>query len=157
MQWHRGRALENPSRRRRHGRGAANDDDFTPELCDEELKATAGNAVLLYWQYDDGGVTNLAQAVGLDLSPVLAAYDYVVLVADNETSNPMNAKATIFGGANMTFPPTRAGLLDAFRDLTSKGFRFDTFVSSSRTDTRWTRTTRASRCWRVRIRSPASG
>lgn len=110
--------------------GVANADDFTPELCDEVNKATAGNAALVYYHYGDSGIRSLAQALGLNFGTVFSAYSYVVLVADNDTSNPMNLNASLFKQADKVFPPTREGLLDAMQDLTSQGFRFDTLVYS---------------------------
>jgi hypothetical protein len=105
-----------------------NDDDFTPELCDEELKGTEGIGLLLYFHYDDNGLITLGQSLWTNLSQIYSAYDYVVLVADNETSNPGNFSAAAWRNADAVFPPTRDGLMAAMRDLTSKGYRFDTFV-----------------------------
>jgi hypothetical protein len=105
-----------------------NDDDFTPELCDEERKATAGVAALIYFHYDDSGLKTLAQSLWTDLSQVYAAYDRVVLVADNETSNPSNTSGAAWADADVVLPPTREGLLDAMQDLTSRGYKFDTFI-----------------------------
>lgn len=107
-----------------------NDQDFTPEMCDEERKATAGNAALVYYHYGDTGLINLAQSLGLNINQVFAEYDYVVLVADNDASNPTNVNAAMFANADATFPPTLDGLVDGMRDLTSRGYRFDTFVFS---------------------------
>jgi hypothetical protein len=108
--------------------GVANDDDFTPELCDEADKATAGTAGMFYWHYANGGLYNLAQSVGIDPAAAYSAYDYVVLIADNATSNPGNINKGMFKKADKTFPPTRQGVLDAFRDVTSKGYRADFFA-----------------------------
>lgn len=59
-----------------------NEDDFTPELCDEELKGTGGIAALVYFHYDDNNLITLGQSLWTDLAKVYDAYDYVVLVAE---------------------------------------------------------------------------
>ncbi len=105
-----------------------NEDDFTPELCDEELKGTGGIAALVYFHYDDNGLITLGQSVWTDLAKVYDAYEYVVLVADNATSNPENTSGAAWSNADRVFPPTRAGLLDAMQDLTARHYRFDTLV-----------------------------
>ncbi|WP_046869499.1 hypothetical protein [Microvirga massiliensis] len=105
-----------------------NDQDFTPELCDEVLKGTQGNAALVYYHYGDPGMRGFWQALGLDYAAVFSHYSYVVLVADNDSSNPLGANAQLFAQANKTFPPTREGLIAAMRDLTSQGKRFDADV-----------------------------
>lgn len=105
-----------------------NEDDFTPELCDEELKGTGGIAALIYFHYDDNGLITLGQSLWTDLSEVYDAYDYVVLVADNATSNPENTSSAAWRNADQTFPPTRPGLLDAMQDLTARHYRWDAFV-----------------------------
>jgi hypothetical protein len=104
-----------------------NDEDFTPELCDEERKGTEGVAALVFYHFGDSGIINLFQSVGINLSQVYNAYDYVVLLADNAASNPMNLDAATFARADLTLPPTREGLMDAMQHLTAKGFRFDYF------------------------------
>ena len=105
-----------------------NEDDFTPELCDEELKGTGGIAALVYFHYDDNGLITLGQSLWTNLSHVYDAYDYVVLVADNATSNPENTSAAAWRLADRVFPPTRPGLLDAMQDLTSRHYRWDAFI-----------------------------
>src|SRR5262249_58014952 len=70
----------------------------------------------------------IAQAFGLNFGTVFSSYSYVVVVADNDTSNPLNLNAQLFAQADKVFPSTREGLLAAMRDLTAGGWRFDTFV-----------------------------
>ncbi|HTE54449.1 MAG TPA: hypothetical protein VK698_26530 [Kofleriaceae bacterium] len=105
-----------------------NEKDFTPEPCDEELKGTGGIAALIYFHYDDNGLITLGQSIWTNLSQVYGAYDYVVLVADNASSNPLDTSGAAWGNADRVFPPTRAGLLDAMQHLTSLHYRFDTFI-----------------------------
>lgn len=114
------------------GDGVENEDDFTPEPCDEEDKADPSNGVglLMYYNYEDTGFVNLAQAVGTNLSKHYGSYDEVVLVADNATSNPNNVNADAFEHADLVFPPSRDGLLDAMQHLTASGRRFDVIVHS---------------------------
>jgi hypothetical protein len=108
--------------------GVPNDDDFTPELCDEENKAQGGMALLLYFDYNDNPLITLGQSLWTDLATVYSAYDYVVLVADNQASNPGGTSNAAWDGADRVFPPTRQGLLDAMQHLTSRGYKYDTFV-----------------------------
>lgn len=105
-----------------------NDDDFTPEICDEELKGTEGIAALVYFNYADPRLITLGQSLWTNLLQAYGAYDYVVLVADNEISNPGNFSGAAWANADRVFPPTREGLMDAMQHLTSLGYRFDTFV-----------------------------
>src|SRR5690606_31334821 len=44
--------------------GVENEDDFTPEPCDEHRKGDNGVALLLYYHYDDDDFTSLAQSLG---------------------------------------------------------------------------------------------
>jgi hypothetical protein len=99
--------------------------DVTPEPCDEVNKGTEGIALLLYVHYDDPTFVSLAQTIGTNYSAHYAEYDYVALVMDNGVSNEGNLEAAAFQQADVVFEPSREGLLDAFRDLTSKGYRFD--------------------------------
>jgi|GEM_PF-1992787 len=108
--------------------GVENDDDFTPEPCDEHEKGENGVALLQYFHYDDDGFTTLAQSVGADLSRPYPAYDFKVLLIDNDTSNPMGVNNKAITEADLTFPPTRRGLLDAMQVLTAEGYRFDSIV-----------------------------
>lgn len=108
--------------------GVDNDDDFTPEPCDELEKGENGIALLEYFHYDDDEFTTLAQSLGADLSRPYPAYDFKVLLIDSETSNPAGANSKAIREADYVFPPTRAGLLDAMQLLTSEGYRFDGIV-----------------------------
>ncbi len=107
-----------------------NDKDFTPEPCDEQDKGTAGVALLLYYHFDDDAFTTLGQGIYTDLEQVYDDYDYVVLVADSETSNPAGFNGAAFKHADRVYPPTRAGIRDAMQHLTAEGWRFDSFVHS---------------------------
>ena len=111
-----------------------NPDDFTPDLCDEQLKGTEGVALLMYYHYEDEGFINLAQALGTNLSQNYAAYDRVVLVMDNASSNPLNVNDEAFKRADVVFSPTRDGLRDAIQDLTSRGYRFDVLLHAHGSD-----------------------
>lgn len=105
--------------------GVPNEDDFTPEPCDEADKATEGLALLLYYHYDDDAFVSLAQSVGTNLSKHFDEYDYVVLLMDQATSNAGNTSAAAFKNADVVYPPTRDGMLEAMRHLTAEGYRFD--------------------------------
>ncbi|KIG17960.1 hypothetical protein DB30_02175 [Enhygromyxa salina] len=105
--------------------GVENEDDFTPEPCDEVDKGKEGVALLLYFHYDDDNFTTLAQSLGTNLSKHYASYDYVALVMDNDTSNANNTSAQAFKQADAVFEPSRDGILDAMRHLTALGYRFD--------------------------------
>jgi hypothetical protein len=105
-----------------------NDQDFTPEPCDEALKGTGGTALLLFFNYDDNFLTSLAQSLWTTLSSIYSSYDYVVLVADSTASNPGGTSNPAFVQADRVYPPTHQGLIDAMRDITSKHYRFDAFV-----------------------------
>lgn len=108
--------------------GVENEDDLTPEPCDELEKGKNGNALLQYFHYDDDDFTTLAQAAGTDLSRPYPAYDYKVLLIDSDTSSPGGLNRDAIREADLVFPPTREGLLDAMQVLTSEGYRFDAFV-----------------------------
>lgn len=117
--------------------GVENDDDFTPEPCDEHNKGTNGNGLLQYFHYDDDDFTTLAQSLGAELSRPYPAYDYKVLLIDSATSNPGGANNKAIREADLTFPPTRAGLMDAMRVLTAEGYRFDALVHAHGYKTDW--------------------
>jgi hypothetical protein len=102
-----------------------NADDFTPEPCDELEKGTEGVALVLYYHYDDDLFTSLAQSMGTNISKNFPAYDYVALVMDNAVSNAVNLDAAAFKDANVVYEPSRDGLLEAMRHVTSLGYRFD--------------------------------
>lgn len=102
-----------------------NEADVTPEICDELDKGTKGVALLLYYHYDDQPLTSLAQSIGTNLSKHFDKYDYVALVADNETSNILGTSGDAFRKADLVYPPTRDGVMQAMRDLTADGWRFD--------------------------------
>ncbi|MDJ0869496.1 MAG: hypothetical protein QNK03_25560 [Myxococcota bacterium] len=110
------------------GDNVANEDDFTPEPCDEEEKGENGIGLVLYFHYDDNGLITLGQAAYTNLSLFFPVYDRVVLVADSETSNPLDLNGGAFSGADRVYPPTQEGLLDAMQYLTAEGMRFDVKV-----------------------------
>jgi hypothetical protein len=108
-----------------------NDDDFTPELCDEANKGSNGVALLQYFHFDDDALTTLVQTVGVTLQQSYNSYDFVVLLIDEESSNPfiigpaLAANGGALRKADLVFPPTRAGLMNAMQELTARGYRFD--------------------------------
>jgi hypothetical protein len=112
------------------GDDVPNDVDVTPDYCDEVEKGKNGIALIQYFHYGDDGISGLAQSLGTNLSQHYGAYDYVVLVADNHASNANNINATAFATADAVYPPTRDGLMDAFQDVISRGYRFDMLVHS---------------------------
>lgn len=112
------------------GDGVPNEDDFTPEICDEAEKGENGVGLLLYFHYEDDSFTTLFQAAGTNLADIYPFYDYVAFVADSEDSNPWAANREAFSEADAVFPPTQDGLMDAMQELTRRGMRFDTFVHS---------------------------
>jgi len=112
------------------GDNIPNETDVTPDVCDEELKGTNGIGLVLYFHYDDGGPATLGQSLWTNLTSIYGAYDYVVLVADNHTSNPNNTSQAAWTDADRVFPPTRDGLRDAIQHMTAEGYRFDVFIHS---------------------------
>jgi hypothetical protein len=108
----------------------ANDEDFTPELCDEAEKGENGIGLAVYYHFGDPWLTSLFQGIGTNIAGAYSAYDYVILVADQDASNPFNINDDMFQHADLVLPPTRDGLMDAMRELTARGLRFDLKVFS---------------------------
>ncbi|MBL9026484.1 MAG: hypothetical protein JNL21_30080, partial [Myxococcales bacterium] len=107
-----------------------NDEDFTPDLCDEVEKGDGGIGLIVYYHFGDNWLTSLFQGIGTSIAATYSEYDYVILVSDQDASNPMNINASMFREADLVLPPTREGLMDAMREMTSKGYRFDMNVFS---------------------------
>lgn len=107
-----------------------NDEDFTPDICDEVDKGDGGIGLIVYYHFGDNWLTSLFQGIGTGIAGAYPEYDYVILVSDQDASNPMNINDDMFREADLVLPPTRDGLMDAMRDMTSKGYRFDTKVFS---------------------------
>lgn len=110
--------------------GVENDDDFTPELCDEAEKGELGIGLVVYYHFGDTWLTSLFQGIGTGISGMYPHYDYVILLADQDASNPFNINDDMFREADLVLPPTREGLLDAMQEMTSRGLRFDVDVFS---------------------------
>lgn len=105
-----------------------NEDDFTPEPCDEAHKATQGVGLLLYHYYDNNDLTQLFQSASASLAKNMWAYDYVVLVMNNQESNTLGLMDAALAQADVVLEPTRDGVIDAMQMLTAEGYRFDVFV-----------------------------
>ncbi|MCA9622964.1 MAG: hypothetical protein KC731_28290, partial [Myxococcales bacterium] len=110
--------------------GVENDEDFTPELCDEAEKGENGLGLITYYHFGDDWLTSLFQGIGTGVASTYAPYDFVILVSDQDASNPANVNAAMFRNADLVLPPTRDGLMDAMREMTRRGLRFDMNVFS---------------------------
>jgi hypothetical protein len=110
--------------------GVENDEDFTPELCDEAEKGELGIGLVVYYHYGDPWFTSLFQGIGTGIAQMYTHYDYAILISDQDASNPANVNDAMFREADMVLSPTREGLLDAMQEMTSRGLRFDVMAFS---------------------------
>lgn len=103
----------------------ANEDDWTPEPCDEALKGQECRASLVHFAYEDGPLNDLVQNLGTDLAPAMTGYDRVILLIDDDKIGPFNVNLAALGLADVKMLPSEANFFDAMRDLTADGCDMD--------------------------------
>lgn len=107
-----------------------NDDDFTPDVCDEEEKGQKGRASLVWFHMGDGPITTFFQAFGTDLSKALTGYDYKVVVVDPTYAGPFLINAAAINSADLVLSPYEANLYLAMQEITRRGYDMDIWVFS---------------------------
>jgi hypothetical protein len=108
----------------------ANEDDFTPQPCDEAFKGQLCRSSLVYFHYGDGFINDVVQNVGTDLVPALSGYDHTVLLIDDTQIGPYKLNAAALNMAEVVMLPTEQNFFAAMRDLTSQGCDIDVWTFS---------------------------
>lgn len=112
------------------GDGVENADDFTPEVCDEELKGQLGRASLIWFHMGDGPVTTFFQSMGTDLRKAMDGYDFTVLIIDPSYAGPFLVDATAIKDADLVLSPYEANLYLGMQEITERGYDMDVWVFS---------------------------
>lgn len=107
-----------------------NEQDFTPEPCDEANKGQLCRASIVHFHYGDGFITDLVQNVGTDLVPALTGYDHTVLLIDDTQIGPFALNAAALDAAEVVMLPTEQNFFTAMRDLTAQGCDIDVWTFS---------------------------
>jgi hypothetical protein len=112
------------------GDGVENEDDFTPDPCDdvklgEEHQAAGGRASITYFRMGDGYLNTLVQHVGVDLEKPMEGYAYVVLLIDDPKFLGLTLSDDALKNANLVLTPTEDNFIRAFREVTSRGYDVD--------------------------------
>lgn len=107
-----------------------NEDDFTPDLCDEENKGQLGRASLVYFHMGDGPMTTFYQSMGTDLSKALTGYDYTVLIIDPTYAGPFLVNAAALAGVDLVLEPYEANLYLGMQEITQRGYDMDVWLFS---------------------------
>lgn len=107
-----------------------NELDFTPGICDEELKGQLGRASLIYFHMGDGPMTTLGQHLGTNLGKATTGYDYVVMVMDEVSAGPFMLNQAALNAADLTLLPTEANLYEAMQEITKRGYDMDIWIWS---------------------------
>jgi hypothetical protein len=107
-----------------------NENDYTPEPCDEIQKGQLCRASLVYFYYGDGPMTNLVQNLGTDLSKAMTGYDRVFLLIDHDEIGPFNLNPAALAVADVVMPPTEQNFFAALQELTSEGCDMDVWAFS---------------------------
>jgi hypothetical protein len=107
-----------------------NEDDYTPEPCDEERKGQECRASLVYFYYGDGSIADLAQNLGTDLKKAMDGYDRVVLLIDQAHIGPFGIDNGEIDSADVVMDPTEGNFFASLQDLTARGCDFDTWMFS---------------------------
>jgi hypothetical protein len=107
-----------------------NEQDWTPQPCDEAFKGQLCRASLVYFHYGDGFINDVVQNVGTDLVPALTGYDHTVLLIDDTQIGPFKLNAAALDAAEVVMLPTEQNFFAAMRDLTSQGCDIDVWTFS---------------------------
>lgn len=107
-----------------------NEDDYTPEPCDEALKGQLCRGSLVYFHYGDGPITDLAQNFGTDLSKATGGYDEVVLLVDDAQVGPFGLNSTALSQADVVMPPIEENFFAGLQELTALGCDIDVWMFS---------------------------
>lgn len=107
-----------------------NEDDYTPEPCDEALKGQLCRSSLVYFHYGDGILNDLVQNLGTNLVPAMTGYDRVVLLIDDDQIGPFNLNPAALGLADVVMLPTEQNFFASLQDLTSRGCDIDVWMFS---------------------------
>lgn len=102
-----------------------NEDDWTPEPCDEALKGQLCRGSLVHFAYGDGPLNDLVQNLGTDLVPAMTGYDRVILLIDDADVGPFNLNPAALALADVVMLPSEANFFAAMRDLTADGCDMD--------------------------------
>lgn len=103
----------------------ANEDDWTPEPCDEALKGQECRASLVHFAYEDGPLNDLVQNLGTDLAPAMTGYDRVILLIDDDKAGPFNLNPAALALADVVMLPSEGNFFAAMQDLTADGCDMD--------------------------------
>jgi len=107
-----------------------NEDDYTPEPCDEAWKGQLCRASLVSFHYGDDFLTNLAQNLGTNLKPAMTGYDRVVLLIDDAQIGPFNLNPAVVGLPDVVMKPTEENFFASLQDLTARGCDIDAWIFS---------------------------
>ena len=110
--------------------GVENDEDFTPDVCDQAEKGQKGRASLVYFHMGDGPMTTFFQAFATDLSKALAGYDYRVVILDPTYAGPFLVNAQALGQADLVLDPFEDNLYLAMQEITRRGYDMDIWIWS---------------------------
>ncbi|HVV88210.1 MAG TPA: hypothetical protein VHE35_34450 [Kofleriaceae bacterium] len=110
--------------------GTANEDDFTPDVCDEEEKGQKGRASLIYFHMGNGPMETFFQAFGTDLSKAMTGYDYKVVILDPTYAGPFLVNAPALAQADLILDPYEDNLYAAMREITRRGYDMDLWIWS---------------------------
>lgn len=107
-----------------------NEQDWTPQPCDEAFKGQLCRGSLVYFHYGDGFINDVVQNVGTDLVPALTGYDHTVLLIDDTQIGPYKLNAAALDAAEVVMLPTEQNFFAAMRDLTTQGCDIDVWIFS---------------------------
>jgi hypothetical protein len=107
-----------------------NEDDYTPEPCDEAWKGQLCRSSLVYFHYGNDAFTNLVQNLGTDLDLAMVGYDRVVLLIDDDQIGPFNLNPAALNLADVVMPPTEQNFFASLQDLTAEGCDIDVTLFS---------------------------
>lgn len=107
-----------------------NEDDYTPEPCDEAFKGQLCRASIAFFHYGNGFITDVVQNVGTDLVPALDGYDHTILLIDDTQIGPFALNAAALDAAEFVMLPTEENFFAAMRDLTARGCDIDVWMFS---------------------------
>lgn len=107
-----------------------NEQDWTPQPCDEAFKGQLCRASLVYFHYGDGFINDLVQNLGTDLVPALTGYDHTVLLIDDTQIGPFALNPAALDMAEVVMLPTEQNFFNALHDLTVQGCDIDVWTFS---------------------------
>lgn len=110
--------------------GVENPEDWTDEICDEELKGQLGRASVVYFHMGDGPFTTFFQGFATNLSKATTGYDYVVIVIDPTRVGPWLLNAAALHSADLVLDPYQDNLYLAMQEVTKRGYDMDIWIWS---------------------------